>query len=64
MTDTLREKVFKALPTVPEVFVDKIIDIALEEAARVAQGDEAGATPYYRGRVHAADAIRALKDKP
>ena len=40
------------------------IDIALEEAARVAKGDEASATPYYRGRVHAAAAIRALKGKP
>lgn len=36
---------------------------ALEEAAKVAKGDEASATEYYRGRVHAAAAIRALKDK-
>lgn len=35
---------------------------ALEEAAKVAKGDEASATEYYRGRVHAAAAIRALKD--
>lgn len=36
----------------------------LEEAAKVAKGDEASATEYYRGRVHAAAAVLALKEKP
>lgn len=36
----------------------------LEEAAKAALGDEASATEYYRGRVHAAAAIRTLKEKP
>lgn len=38
------------------------IAVVLEEAAQVAKGDEASATEYYRGRVHAAAAIRALKE--
>jgi hypothetical protein len=36
------------------------IAIALEEAAKVAAGNERSATEYYRGRVHAAAAIRAM----
>ena len=31
-----------------------------EECARVALGEDASATEYYRGRVHAAAAIRAM----
>lgn len=86
MTDTLRERVARAILAADKFLVesghhhweyksesqrnhylaeaDAAIALVLEEAARVAQGNEASATEYYRGRVHAAAAIRALKEKP